>query len=279
MEKHQYKKGFYDDLLKRLALDIKNQKLTYKNADYLTFGYSPMKEMIIKRYPDLNLEKKIILSPPMTFSKGSLFFSTSIRNTVRKKLGVNDSYLMIYIGNAYYSWQNVYRTIEIFQLIKSNLNKCTFLILLIRKKDFPIVNEFIDQLKLRPNEYLLTNVHHEEIYNYLNAADIGISLRHNHIMNETTPSGKILEYLGCGLPVLTTQAMGEISTMVEKNRFGVVLKNMDDDNEVIKKITPFIEHNESRRIEISKWANENISMDANINKYVEKLNERCLDGG
>ena len=103
----------------------------------------------------------------------------------------------------------------------------SFLILLIRKQDFEIVNEFLVKVGINKEDYLLRNVSFGEINSYLNAADFGISLRHKDIMNETTPSAKILEYLGSGLPVITTSAMGEMSNIVSKNSFGVVVENMD----------------------------------------------------
>jgi len=207
----------------------------------------------------------------MSFKKGSFYFLSSIRNEMREKLGLKNKFVMIYTGNAYYSWQNVFRTIEIFKLIKEKVNSDSFLILLIKKEDFVIANEFIERLNINQNDFILTNCKSEEIGAFLNAADVGVSLRHNHIMNTTTPSGKILEYLGSGLPVITTKGMGEISNIVEEKGFGVVLDNMDNDDEIIEKIMPFLQHNDDFRIGISNWANLNISTDAKITDYVQLL--------
>jgi len=268
--KHPYKDGFYNNILHGFLSDNEKQKEIFIKADFLTFGYPQMKNMLISRYPDLGLDEKIILSP-MSFKKGSLFFSTEIRKLSRQKLGLNDKLVLLYMGNAFYSWQNVFRSIEIFKLIKNTINANAFLILLIRNQDFEIVNDFIAQVGLTQNDYLLKNVDFNEINNYLNAADFGISLRHKHIMNETTPSAKILEYLGCGLPVITTSAMGEISMIAKNNNFGVVLENMDDDKEILKKLTPFLEISNERRNEISRWANNHLSTDANMDNYVNCL--------
>ena len=126
-------------------------------------------------------------------------------------------------------------------------------------------------MAINKEDYLLRNVGFGEINGYLNAADFGVSLRHKDTMNETTPSAKILEYLGSGLPVITTSSMGEISNIVSKNSFGVVLQNMDDDHEVLTKILPFLNLSDNRRTEISRWANSHLSTDANMDSYVELL--------
>lgn len=267
---HPYKKSFYDKILIELLQESENQKEEFSNADFLTFGYPEMRELLNSRYPQFNLNEKIIVSP-MSFKKGTIYFSQELRNQQRESLGLENKTVMLYMGNAFYSWQNVFRSIEIFQLIQNKTNSNSYLILLIRKQDFDIVNEFLAQLGVNKYEYLLTNVDFSEVNAYLNAADFGISLRHKHIMNETTPSAKILEYLGSGLPVITTNAMGGVSDIVKENKFGVVLENMDDDCELLEKLKPYLKVSERRRSEISWWANNHLSTDSNIDEYIKAI--------
>lgn len=267
---HPYKKDFYNKILMELLQEGENQSEEFSNADFLTFGYTEMRDLLNLRYPELNLNKKIILSP-MSFRKGSLYFCKELRDQKRQSLGLDNKIVMLYMGNAFYSWQNVFRSIEIFQLIKNKINYNLYLILLIRKQDFDIVNEFLVQLGVNKNEYLLTNVDFSEVNAYLNAADFGISLRHKHIMNETTPSAKILEYLGSGLTVITTTAMGGVSDIVIENKFGIVLENMDDDCELLEKLKPYLKVSEKRRKEISLWANNHLSTDTNMDEYIKSI--------
>ena len=179
---------------------------------------------------------------------------------------------MTYIGNAFYSWQNVFRTLEVFKLIKSKLVENSFLILLIKKNDHFIVNEFLHQLCIDSQWYLLKEVSHSEILNYLNASDMGVALRHNHKMNKIASSGKVLDYLACGLPVLTTFWNGEdLPRLINNKKYGVVLKDMDDNQEVLHKIKEFVVFKTEKRAEISIWANENLSMEAFIEDYLLRL--------
>ena len=56
-------------------------------------------------------------------------------------------------------------------------------------------------------DYYLNEVPNNEMINYLSAADLGISLRDFHPMNSIVTSGKIIDYLACGLPVITTNIL------------------------------------------------------------------------
>jgi len=270
LSQHIYKKTFYDNDIKNLKIAAGQQKSVFHKADLITFGYLPMKNMLINRYPDMNLEEKIVLVP-MTFSRGKMYYSDDVRSKIRKKHNISNKVVFTYIGNVYYSWQNLYRSLQIFLLIKKQLKRDAHIILLIKKADHEIANDFISRLGIGKSDYLLTTVDHDMIPAYLNAADIGLVLRHNHILNLTTPPGKILDYLGCGLPVITTAALGELSQIVAKNNFGVVLDDMYCDKEILDKVSPLLSIDNARRNFISEWANKNLSMENNINSYIDRV--------
>ena len=271
--KHPYKKDFYKEVLDDLIIQAKEQKNVLIKADHNTVGTMAFKTLLLQRYPEENLAKKISIVP-MSFSKGTLYYSDSKRHELRSSLNVEDRFVITYIGNAFYSWQNVFRTIEIFRLFKDRIIENAYLVLLIRQSDHNIVMEFIQKLGLLSCDFLLTHVQHEEIIAYLSASDIGVALRHNHIMNRIAYSGKILDYLGCGLPVLTTFYNGEeIPIIVSRKEYGVVLSDMDDFGEVQSKIKKFLTHDIQRRSEISKWANEELSTEVFLSDYIGALNK------
>jgi len=268
--KHPYKKDFYKKITDSVIDAVRDQQKYIRNADLLTVGTTYFKELLIKRYPNIDLRSKISVVQ-MSFTKGSLSFSKNIRLKYRELLGFNNKFVIIYIGNAYYSWQNLYRTIQIAQLLDKIVEKPICLVLLIKEKDHPIVNNFIQELNYK-GDYILKQVAHSEIINYLNSSDIGVALRHDHSMNKVASSGKILEYLACGLPVMTTFGNGvEQPILVEKRGYGAVLKNMDDDSEIIEKIHPFIDYDHEKRNEMSNWANANLSTESFIGEYISKL--------
>jgi hypothetical protein len=267
---HPYKDSFYRKYIRNMERQIFLLRKKIENADHILVVAPKLKKLLTERYPDLNLTHKISVIPTGVDSE-QCFFSGRVRDEYRKKLNLENKFAMIYIGNAYYSWQNVFRTIEIFKLIKSRATENAFLILLIRKQDHYIVEDFIEQLSLSSKEYILTQVGHEEIPKFLNASDIGMLLRHKHLMNEVSAPGKFGEYTACGLPVLMTDGISNFSEELSKTDYGIVLRDMDDDDEIVTKIAPFIKYDKEKRAEISEWARSRFSTYAYSQTYANVL--------
>ena len=90
-------------------------------------------------------------------------------------------------------------------------------------------------------------------------------------MNNTTPSAKIIEYLGSGLPIITTNSMGDVTNLIKEKRCGLVLDDMDDNKEIINKFLSFLNYSGQKRKIISLWANQNLSTEAKIKDYINLL--------
>jgi len=270
---HPFKEGFYNGHIKDMTKEISRLKQRLENADHILAVAPKLKDVLVGRYPESNLQQKIDVIPTGVDCE-KCYFSQEKRGKKRKSLGIeNQAFVMIYIGNAYYSWQNVFRTIEIFKLIKEKVAKKAFLILLVRQQDHAIVKEFLDTLNIPSNNYILTQVRHDEIPEYLNASDMGVLLRHKHIMNEVASPGKFGDYTACGLPVLMTEGIATFSEQLTKTDYGIVLKDMDDDEEIIQRITPFIEYDKEKKAEISQWAHNNFSTATHSHTYVNVLSK------
>lgn len=267
---HPYKYGFYEECIESMEKQIPLLRKRLQNADHISVVAPRFKEELITRYSDLDLTHKISVIPTGVDSE-KCYFSEEIRNRYRKKLRLEGKFVMIYIGSAYYSWQNVFRTIEIFKLVRDRIAENAFLILLIRQQDHCIVEEFIEQLSLSNEDFILTQVGHKEIPKFLNASDIGVLLRHKHIMNKVAAPGKFGEYAACGLPILMTDGIANFSAELSKTDYGIVLRDMDNDDEIINKIVPFLRNDKKKREEISEWARNKFSTETYAQTYVDLL--------
>ena len=271
LTQHPYKQGFYDSYLTRMAHEASHLEIKLKRADHILVVAPKLRALLTERFSKLYLQPKVSVVPTGVDCNKS-YFSQDIRDTMRASLNIqNDQFVMIYIGNAFYSWQNVARTIEVFKLVKKRLVPKAYLILLIRDADHSIVREFINNIGLPESEYLLTSISHDEIPRYLNAADMGVLLRHQHIMNEVASPGKFGDYAACGLPILMTKGISDFSERLAQTDYGIVLEDMDDDDEVLKRIEPFLMHNEVKRKRISQWAMEQFSTEAYASIYIDAL--------
>jgi len=269
LRQHPYRPGFYDRELAMLTAHVAKLKTMLGRADHVFVVSDSYRASIAQRYPDLCLMAKTSLMP-VSYDDKKLAYSEERRRAHRRKLNLGDRLTLIYIGNAYYSWQNVKRTLQVFTLIKRELRPDAFLMLLVNREDHSIVREFIAEERLGPDDYLLGYAQHDEISDYLCAADIGVMLRHDHPMNEILClPGKLVDYLACGLPVLVTRAIQELPETIRQKAYGLVLDDMDDDREVLAGIGPLLTHDAAKRREISAWAKGLFAADRHIQSYVD----------
>ncbi|MBA7517777.1 hypothetical protein ES705_09831 [subsurface metagenome] len=272
LKKHPYKLGFYDSYIKKSIRANKNLEKALLYFDKIIVLSPYHKQLLENKYEIDGLNKKIEV-----FSTGvdveNFYFSEDLREKTRKELNLGSKYTLIYAGNAFYSWQNVFRTIEIFKLIKDNVNNNALMILLIRAEDHYIVNEFLELLNLSDADYILSSVPSDMINKYFNAADLGIILRHNHLMNEVSSPGKIHEYIASGLPVLMTKGISNFDEKLKGNNFISIIDDMDDNEEVIEKIKEIMNISVHDRQKIHDWAYHNISTKSFGDKYSEMFVE------
>ena len=97
-------------------------------------------------------------------------------------------------------------------------------------------------------------------------------------MNEVASPGKLGEYFAAGLPVLTTKVVAKYPEEISENNYGIILNDMDDDDEILKKIVPFLKYDVEKRVEISEWARRKFSTDAYAQEYVDALNKLATGG-
>ena len=90
-------------------------------------------------------------------------------------------------------------------------------------------------------------------------------------MNSIVTSGKLIDYLGCGLPVITTNILYKIPQVIKEQNFGVVLDDLDVNKIDLEGVRRVIGFDSSKRKSISKWANNNLCIDGEISGYLNML--------
>ena len=268
LNKNKYKVGFYDKVIngmKKSAVVLEKQFL---NADGIFVVAHELRELFIQRYNKYNLKDKIYVIPT-GFDTNKFYYDNYLRNKFRKKYNLEDKFVMIFTGNVFYSWQNIKRSIEVFKLLKKEVYQNMYFVILVRKDDHIIAKQFIDKLDLKSEDYLLTSVSHEDVNGFLNASDLGILLRENHTLNKVASPGKLGEYLSSGLNVLTTEHIGLYSKEMIKNKVGIIINDIFDDNEILKKVREYTPTKTKK--EQSEWASENFSVQAYKQTYINAL--------
>ena len=181
------------------------------------------KEILLKRSPSVDAEKIIVIHN----GKSSDLFNISAltqRIKIRQRYGIeNDDLLLIYVGTV----GKQYRPdvmIEIFRQLSEKNVHTKFLILTPNQKEMKMIleskftiaeNIFID--KADPNE----------ISDYIAAADIGLALRTPAFSQQAVCPLKVIEYLMCGIPVITNSGIGDMDELFENNKVGYIIDDLD----------------------------------------------------
>jgi len=140
------------------------------------------------------------LAVPTIVDEQSFLFSSDKRDDMRRKLGVENGRLFLYVGGID-KWQRL-DILGKFWEKHSNHNQNDRLVILTRDK-----KSFLDVLSIPDksiaDKIIFDYVPYEKVPSYMFAADIGIMFRDDSIVNRAASPVKLSEYLASGLPVIT----------------------------------------------------------------------------
>lgn len=107
------------------------------------------------------------------------------------------------------------------------------------------------------------------------AADLAVIFRKQDLVNRVACPTKFAEYLGCGLPVLCTEGIGDLSQLVRSNNLGWIMQDPFSDDEMQKiaasvKQAPAEFFANEARLRRSKVASQNFSWDKRIDAVIKR---------
>ena len=269
LQLNPYKDEFYKNDIISITKNLVSHNRLLDRVDKIIVLNDSFKAILVKR--NRKLEDKIITSNILSFRRNTFCYDDNLRNKYRSLLNCNEEPIICYIGNVYYSWQNISKTIKLFKKIKELINVNAKLLLLVRSVDHHIVREFIKKEKIKSEDHILKNVDNTEVLGYLNAADLGIVIRDFHPMNSIVTSGKLLDYLGSGLPVITTSILDKIPNEIKNHGFGYVMDDIKLENININEVKSLLNFDLNKRKAISNWANLNFSLEVSAKNYIRYL--------
>ncbi len=257
----------YGSYLSGVESNLSSTALRLSKLDALIVHTNALLDVLSKNHQDCDLKSKKKLVMPTGFDGSKFFFDQELRGRFRKSIEVEDNFVFVYSGNIFYSWQNIQSTIRLFNRFPSDfLGKRKKLLLLIKKSDLRIARHFLDKEGVNPKDYILKSVEHGDVNSYLNAADVGLILRSEHVMNKVCAPGKLGEYLGAGLFVVATPFIGLYSEKMNEKGLGYLWDMKQEESEVFEGIIKkFPLHT---RESTSVWARDNFSSDSFTESYV-----------
>ena len=134
-------------------------------------------------------------------------FDKGTRERIRRELGLTNELVFVFSGSLT-PWQAPERVLRFFAMVKSIHPKSHFLIL---TKDTVVAERLLRKYAKHETSVTYLSVDYSRVPDYLMAADIGLLLREDTLVNKVAFPTKYAEYLSCGLYVLTTKAIADIA--------------------------------------------------------------------
>jgi len=203
--------------------------------------------------------KEIEVIPSCVDTK-TFAFRPEERLSLRRKWGIADDELLFCYSGGLTHWQRISDIIKLFSGVALRLPKARFLFLT-RQRD--TLGTLLNCSILPKEKCITTGCSHNEVAAHLSAADFGVIMRHDNIVNNVASPVKVGEYLACGLPVLLTHGIGDYSREVPRESLGMLL---EEDGKDLARIQALVEKHDPKelRMKTSEYADKNLSWSSHL---------------
>jgi len=187
-----------------------------RESDHVLAVSGPLRERIRALG---NLPASSVTVVPCCLDPGRFTDSMAWRGEMRERLGLADRLVLVYSGSMSV-WQVPGRVASLVEEVRKQLPR-VFLLLL--TKDTGEAEKFFGRLR-GEGSCRLVSCGYGEVGRYLAAADVALLLREEDPVNRVACPVKFAEYQACGLPVILTPGIGEVSDYVLRTGYGRVVR-------------------------------------------------------
>lgn len=145
------------------------------------------------------------------------------RSSMREHLGLQRRTVLVYVGK-FTGWYMEREMIDFFDVARGKIDDLFFLVLT-QSEPSLIVRE-LEARNVVPSDYLVTTAAPEEVAAYLAASDLAIAFIRPVLSKISSSPTKVGEYLGAGLPVISTRGVGDLDELLGPD-VGVLVDELD----------------------------------------------------
>lgn len=155
------------------------------------------------------------------------------RTRWRRELELEDRWVLVYAGSLipYQLPERVAIAGRIAHMLRPDAH------LLLLTPDPVRAASLLQAADLPPGSWSARAAAHADMPGLLAACDAGLLLRRRDPVNAVASPTKLAEYLACGLPVLVSQGIGDLSAWVREQDLGQVVADPDDDVALLHALT------------------------------------------
>ncbi|MDQ3072950.1 MAG: glycosyltransferase [Bacteroidota bacterium] len=177
--------------------------------------------------------------------------------------------LVFTYSGSYRAYQLVDETFFLFQRIMQRFPESFFLVL---TNQVTIFEEKARGTGLTDNDFKILSLARGEVHRHLQHADIGFLLRDDSVVNKVASPTKFAEYLLAGLPVITTEYVGDYASIVNAQRIGYTVSNLTEPEEALFTfIADYAAHKQSYKQRARQYAANSLTWTAYNKAIVDTL--------
>lgn len=176
-----------------------------KNAESAIFVTNILREKMRKYW---STKKRSAVIPGAASDK-LFFFDANLRQSIRRKLKIEDDTLLLVYSGSMVEYQKFPETLAGFDKLKAIGRKTHYLVVTNQK-------EHATKLVGSRRNVSVISAYLEEMNGYLNAADAAFMIRDHLPLNAVAFPTKFSEYGLCGLPVIMNSALPDAFALAEQ---------------------------------------------------------------
>lgn len=150
----------------------------------------------------------------------------SVRDSTRASLGLANRTVLIYVGKLG-GWYMQREMVEFFGVARQVQDDLFFIVL--SQSDNELIRTEFRRLGVEDENFSISCASPKDVPMYLAAADLGISFIRPSPSKISSSPTKIGEYLGAGLPVVSSSGVGDCDEILSQSRCGVLVYDFDVD--------------------------------------------------
>ena len=222
------------------------------SADGVVCVSEALKNLLIERHGQAGNREKFSVVP---CSVDCAIFSPSSRQQVRAELGLNDKFVVGYVGSVNW-YQCIAESLHLFARIREGNEQAHFLG--ITTDPDPMRRE-LRAAGIGEADYTIRSVPSSEVRSLVPAIDVGLLIRRDNAVNRVASPVKFGEYLASGVPVITTPSVGDYSATVEGNRLGVVARFPEGGEAISAEVVSAETFDQEMRQRCRRYAEDSLS--------------------
>jgi glycosyltransferase involved in cell wall biosynthesis len=152
-------------------------------------------------------------------------FNQQDRDRTRRELALQDRFVVVYSGSID-GWYLTESMADFFVTMRKQRHNAHFLWLTPARHER--VHELMRARGISENDYTVLASPSRDVPSYLSAADAGLAFIKPCFSKLASSPTKYAEYLGCGLPLIINEGVGDSDALITRERVGALVREFDE---------------------------------------------------